>query len=72
MFHGIKDYIIQVAGATLTGATAIRNDVSNVAICWDGGRYWLTLLELACKAEAKLLSYSDITPKKHGLQVFVM
>lgn len=39
MFHGINDYITQVAGATLTGAAVIRNDVSNVSICWDGGRH---------------------------------
>lgn len=38
MFHGIKDYITLVAGATLTGAAAIRDDISDVAICWDGGR----------------------------------
>ncbi|KAG0706890.1 hypothetical protein DFH29DRAFT_898822 [Suillus ampliporus] len=39
MFRGIKDYITQVAGATLTGAAVIRNDVSDIAICWDGGRH---------------------------------
>lgn len=42
MFHGIKDYIMQVAGATLTGAAIIKNDISDVSICWDGGRYWFT------------------------------
>ena len=70
MFHGIKDYIAQVAGATLTGAAVIRNDVSDVAICWDGGRYWLTSLYMnfPCNLSA---SYPDITPKKHGLPVFV-
>lgn len=41
MFHGINDYITQVAGATLTGAAVVRNDVSDVSICWDGGRYVL-------------------------------
>lgn len=38
MFHGIKDYITLVAGATLTGAATIRNNISDIAICWDGGR----------------------------------
>lgn len=52
MFHGIKYYITQIAGATLTGAAVIRNDVSDVAICWDGGRYWFTSFELSFKAEA--------------------
>ncbi|KAG1795211.1 uncharacterized protein HD556DRAFT_1431842 [Suillus plorans] len=37
MFHGIKDYITLVAGVTLTGAAATRNDISDIAICWDGG-----------------------------------
>ncbi|KAG1798047.1 uncharacterized protein HD556DRAFT_1463376 [Suillus plorans] len=39
MFHGIKDYITLVAGVTLTGAAATRNDISDIAICWDGGRH---------------------------------
>ncbi|OJA15456.1 hypothetical protein AZE42_02207 [Rhizopogon vesiculosus] len=38
-FHGIKDYITHVAGATLTGAAVIRDEASVVAICWDGGRH---------------------------------
>ncbi|KAG1788275.1 uncharacterized protein HD556DRAFT_1499730 [Suillus plorans] len=42
MFHGIKDYITLVAGVTLTGAAATRNDISDIAICWDGGRCSVT------------------------------
>jgi hypothetical protein len=70
MFHGINDYITQVAGATLTGAAVIRNDVSDVSICWDGGRYVMAQF-IENFLAISVSSYSDITPKKLRLQVIV-
>jgi histone deacetylase 8 len=41
-FHGLPDYVQLIGGATLTAVSALRNDVSNIAICWDGGRLFVS------------------------------
>jgi histone deacetylase 8 len=38
-FAGLSDYVTLVAGATLTAVDALRYDISDIAINWDGGRY---------------------------------
>lgn len=38
-FPGLPDYIQLVGGATLTAALALQRDISDISICWDGGRY---------------------------------
>ncbi|KAF9220724.1 histone deacetylase 8 [Gyrodon lividus] len=37
-FRGMHEYIHLVAGATLTAVDAIKENICNVAVCWDGGR----------------------------------
>ncbi|PPQ90526.1 hypothetical protein CVT25_015816 [Psilocybe cyanescens] len=39
MFEGLADYVHIVAGATLTAVTALQQDLTDIAICWDGGRH---------------------------------
>jgi hypothetical protein len=43
-FLGLPDYVQLIGGATLTAVSALHNDVSNTAICWDGGRLFIRLL----------------------------
>ncbi|KAF5351084.1 hypothetical protein D9756_008458 [Leucocoprinus leucothites] len=38
-FVGLPEYVQLVAGATLTAVDALRYDISDVAINWDGGRH---------------------------------
>lgn len=38
-FHGMPDYIKLVAGASMTGARALRDRETRVAINWTGGRH---------------------------------
>ncbi|KAI6132369.1 hypothetical protein EV401DRAFT_273527 [Pisolithus croceorrhizus] len=38
-FHNMHEYIQLVAGATLTAVEALKDDVCDIAICWDGGRH---------------------------------
>ncbi|TFK22393.1 Arginase/deacetylase [Coprinopsis marcescibilis] len=38
-FTGLSDYVPLVAGATLTACEVLRQNVSDVSICWDGGRH---------------------------------
>ncbi|KAI6150070.1 hypothetical protein EDD17DRAFT_1492416 [Pisolithus thermaeus] len=38
-FHNMHEYIQLVAGATLTAVDALKDDICDVAICWDGGRH---------------------------------
>ncbi|KAF8804773.1 Arginase/deacetylase [Phlegmacium glaucopus] len=38
-FPGLPDYVQLIGGATLTAVAALHNDISNIAICWDGGRH---------------------------------
>lgn len=38
-FRNMHEYIQLVAGATLTAVDALKNDVCDIAICWDGGRH---------------------------------
>lgn len=37
----MHEYIQLVAGATLTAVDALKSDVCDIAICWDGGRLGL-------------------------------
>lgn len=39
-FLGLPEYIQLVGGATLTAVLALQRDISDISICWDGGRYW--------------------------------
>ncbi|QRW10641.1 histone deacetylase family protein [Ceratobasidium sp. AG-Ba] len=39
VFPGINDYVLLVAGATLTAAQAVQTGRFDAAICWDGGRH---------------------------------
>ncbi|EKM75681.1 hypothetical protein AGABI1DRAFT_102828 [Agaricus bisporus var. burnettii JB137-S8] len=39
LFTGLSDYVTLVAGATLTAVDALRYDISDIAINWDGGRH---------------------------------
>ena len=41
-FRDMHEYIQLVAGATLTAVDALKDDVCDIAICWDGGRLWHT------------------------------
>ncbi|KAH9855639.1 histone deacetylase 8 [Lenzites betulinus] len=38
-FPRLADYVQLVGGATLAAAKALRNNQTDVAICWDGGRH---------------------------------
>ncbi|KAI1791209.1 hypothetical protein LXA43DRAFT_445910 [Ganoderma leucocontextum] len=38
-FSHLPDYVRLVAGATLAAAKALKEDSSDVSICWDGGRH---------------------------------
>ncbi|EAU81472.2 histone deacetylase 8 [Coprinopsis cinerea okayama7 len=38
-FIGLSDYVPLVAGATLTACETLKQNYSDVAICWDGGRH---------------------------------
>ncbi|KAF8962333.1 hypothetical protein BDZ97DRAFT_1122965 [Flammula alnicola] len=38
-FAGLAEYIQMVGGATLTAARALQNNLTDIAICWDGGRH---------------------------------
>ncbi|KAH7921557.1 Arginase/deacetylase [Leucogyrophana mollusca] len=38
-FRGLREYIQLVAGATLTAVGALKDDIADIAICWDGGRH---------------------------------
>ena len=39
LFPGLCDYVRLVGGATLTAASALQQNVADIAICWDGGRH---------------------------------
>jgi histone deacetylase 8 len=39
-FIGLSDYVQLVAGASLSAAHALRQDMADISICWDGGRCW--------------------------------
>ncbi|KXN80812.1 Histone deacetylase 8 [Leucoagaricus sp. SymC.cos] len=39
LFVGLPDYVQLVAGATLTAVDALRHNISDIAINWDGGRH---------------------------------
>lgn len=43
-FRNMHEYIQLVAGATLTAVDALKNDVCDIAICWDGGRLGLLVV----------------------------
>jgi len=38
-FLGLPDYVQLIGGATLTAVSALHNDITDIAICWDGGRH---------------------------------
>ncbi|EIW77131.1 arginase deacetylase [Coniophora puteana RWD-64-598 SS2] len=38
-FLGMDEYIRLVAGATFTAVDALRTGITDVAVCWDGGRH---------------------------------
>ncbi|KAH7882445.1 hypothetical protein F5I97DRAFT_1987421, partial [Phlebopus sp. FC_14] len=38
-FHNMHEYMQLVAGATLTAVDVIKENMADVAICWDGGRH---------------------------------
>ncbi|KDR72484.1 hypothetical protein GALMADRAFT_126034 [Galerina marginata CBS 339.88] len=38
-FPGLAEYIQIVGGATLTAVSALQQDLTDTAICWDGGRH---------------------------------
>ncbi|KIM48692.1 hypothetical protein M413DRAFT_59621 [Hebeloma cylindrosporum] len=38
-FLGLSEYVQMVAGATLTAVSALQQNLSEIAICWDGGRH---------------------------------
>ncbi|KAG9311651.1 hypothetical protein JVU11DRAFT_7886 [Chiua virens] len=38
-FRGMHEYIPLIAGATLTAVDAIKDNLCDVAVCWDGGRH---------------------------------
>jgi histone deacetylase 8 len=40
-FAGLPEYVQLVAGASLTAAHALKQDKTDIAICWDGGRFFL-------------------------------
>ena len=37
-FPGLKEYVLGIAGASLTAARELAEGRSDIAICWDGGR----------------------------------
>ncbi|KAF9561398.1 histone deacetylase complex protein [Agrocybe pediades] len=39
LFAGLSEYVELVAGATLTAARALQQDLTDISICWDGGRH---------------------------------
>ena len=39
MFAGLADYVQLVGGATLTATKVLQQNLTDIAICWDGGRY---------------------------------
>ncbi len=41
MFAGLADYVQLVGGATLTATKVLQQNLTDIAICWDGGRYSL-------------------------------
>ncbi|KAG8909858.1 hypothetical protein FRC00_009311, partial [Tulasnella sp. 408] len=38
-FKGLPAYVRMIAGASMTAARSLRDNESDVAICWDGGRH---------------------------------
>ncbi|KAF8880021.1 histone deacetylase complex protein [Infundibulicybe gibba] len=38
-FLGLPDYVQLIAGATLAAADALKEGISDIALCWDGGRH---------------------------------
>lgn len=68
-FPGLHDYVPLVAGGTLTAANALARHVSDIAICWDGGRSDLSpySCHLIC-----LIVFTDITRGSRAQLVFVM
>lgn len=39
MFAGLAEYVQLVGGATLTATKALQQNLTDIALCWDGGRY---------------------------------
>ncbi|CAA7268505.1 unnamed protein product [Cyclocybe aegerita] len=39
LFPGLSEYVQIVSGATLTAVSALQQHITDVAICWDGGRH---------------------------------
>lgn len=37
-FPGLAEYVQMIGGATLTAVSALQQDLTDIAICWDGGR----------------------------------
>ncbi|KAF8870964.1 histone deacetylase complex protein [Gymnopilus junonius] len=38
-FPGLAQYVQIVGGATLTAVSALQQDLTDIAMCWDGGRH---------------------------------
>ena len=62
-FSGLSDYVQLIGGATLTAVTALQNDISNIAICWDGGRFLSDISSFAVVSFQN--DKSDTTRKNH-------
>ncbi|KJA14845.1 hypothetical protein HYPSUDRAFT_413674 [Hypholoma sublateritium FD-334 SS-4] len=39
MFAGLAEYVQLVGGATLTATKALQQNLTDIALCWDGGRH---------------------------------
>lgn len=56
-FPGLKEYVLGIAGASLTAARELAEGRCDIAICWDGGR------SLQSLTSSQLLAECPQTPR---------
>jgi histone deacetylase 8 len=60
LFPGLHNYVSLVAGATLTAASSLIRHISDIAICWDGGRSNLFPYHCHLRLIGLTVAFSDI------------